>query len=123
MITKFIPSAWIFAFWRHKVKINLRNDLEIEDKYRELIQKDLDNLVNIIDENLLNNAVMAQGYGDSYSRKIYDDKNGITKILSNFSSSPFNVTPIVTNKGDSVAYEVSINTSIIIPKKIHNITI
>ena len=93
--------------------IELKSDIEMQDSFREVIQKDLDYLVGIIDDNLIEIAIMSQGYGDGFVKKEFNDKDGVTKLLNNYSLHPLNIIPIVSNRGDTIAYEVSNNTSVI----------
>ncbi|NOR58760.1 MAG: hypothetical protein GQ474_09590 [Sulfurimonas sp.] len=95
------------------LQLSISKKAKLNDKLAELIKKDLNDLARIIDKDLLEVVIDSQFYGDGFvAIKIGEDK-GIEKLLYNFSTKAFNVTPYRTNHDEDVAYEVSSNTRLI----------
>lgn len=98
-------------------QINLKSDIEINDKLRETIETDLNHVIDVIDKTLLEVSMDAQFFGDGYTRILAEQGKGIEKILLDTSTKAFNITPFVTNKHNTVAYEVSPNMELMGTKK------
>ena len=87
-------------------QIAIDNEAKLNDNYKKQILKECKYLEKLIDKNLLDIVMDSQFFGDGYSRVVFEKGKGVTKLLRNISTKPFNITPIVTNKGNIVAYEV-----------------
>lgn len=94
-------------------QLSISKDAKVNEKIEELLKEDLKVLTKIIDENLLEVVMDSQFYGDGYTAIEIGEDGGISNLIYNFSTKPFNVTPYRTNKGRDIAYEVSSNTSLI----------
>jgi len=94
-------------------ELTLSDDVNIDDKFKEIVKDELKYLENLISKNIIDIALDSQFYGDGYVRVVSENQKGVTAILSNYSTKPFNITPIRTNKLVDVAYEVSNNQDII----------
>jgi hypothetical protein len=86
--------------------IVLKQDANIDKKMKKIINNEFKYLVDLISKNLIDITLDSQFFGDGYARIHSESKKGVTKILRNFSTTPFNITPIVSNQGKTVAYEV-----------------
>ena len=93
--------------------ITLKKDVNIGEKEREFITEELSSLVDIIDETLLEVVMDSQFFGDGFAKRVISTEKGVEKLLCNFSTKPINIVPIVTNKGTTVAYEVSPNIGLL----------
>lgn len=93
-------------------EIELKTNTELNDEVKEALKKEFDYITELIDDALLEVALDSQFFGDGYVKREIEEGKGITKLLTNFSTKPFNITPIVSNKGKTIAYEISNNTQI-----------
>ena len=93
--------------------LTLAKGLELSDTYKESINKELAGLVDIIDKNLLEVTMDSQFYGDGFAKRVISREKGVEGLICNFSTKPINIVPIVTNKGNAVAFEVSPNKGLI----------
>lgn len=94
-------------------QIEISKKAGVNDKIAELIREDLKQLSKIINKSLLEVAMDSQFYGDGYTAIEVGEDNGIEKLVYNFSTKAFNITPYRTNKDNEIAYEVSANTKLI----------
>ena len=86
--------------------IRLKENNKINEKIKKKITDEFEYLTNLIDKNLLDVTLDSQFYGDGYVKIEFEKGKGVTKLLRNISTTPLNITPIVTNKDNLVAYEV-----------------
>ncbi len=89
----------------------------INDKIRKVINEDLEHLERTINKTLLSVTMDSQFYGDGYTAITAEEKEGVKSLIYNFSTKPFNITTFVTNKGNTLAHEVSTNTNMLATKK------
>lgn len=74
--------------------------------------EDLRLLEKLINLDLVETAMDAQFYGDAYSYIQTEEGKGVTNIINNWATKPFNVVPIMSNKSnDPVRYEVPKSTT------------
>jgi ribosomal protein L13 len=92
-------------------QIKLDKDVELPKNIEELLKEEFDYLEKLIAKDLNTVILDSQFYGDGYVYKHIEDKKGITKLINNYSTKAFNITPIVTNKANTIAYEVSNDSS------------
>ncbi len=85
----------------------------VKDNIRDLLTEDLEHLENIIEKNLFPVTMDSQFYGDGFTAIESEDGVGVSNLVYNFSTKPFNVTSFITNKGKTLAYEVSTNTTLV----------
>ena len=81
----------------------------IDDKIVDEIQGNFEYLQKIIEKDLLEVTIESQFLGDSYIAIRVEEDKGIVQLTHNFSTKAFNVTPIVSNWGREVAYEIDRN--------------
>ncbi len=101
----------------YSIKINKDFEDKIPKKMQEMLEEEFKYLKSIIDKNFNEVLLDSQFYGDGYVFKIFEEKKGIVKLLSNFSTKALNVTPIVTNKDNTVAYEIANDNGIFNTKR------
>lgn len=93
-------------------EIKLKDDTKVDDKLKEVITKEFKYLVDLIEVDLMDITLDSQFLGDGYARPIFEKGKGVTKILRNISTSPFNITAIVDNRDETIAYEVGRSNSV-----------
>lgn len=82
---------------------------DLNGNAREFIKEELKYVRDLALKDILPVAMDSQFYGDAYTSLKVEEGVGVTKLVNNFSTKPFNVTPYVTNSGDNIAFEVSPN--------------
>jgi len=101
----------------------LADDSEIKSKpAKELLQEELKHIVKIVKGSLFELCMDSQFYGDGYTAIKGEKGRGIEKLIYNFSTKPFNVTPYVSNFSENKIFEVSPNEALLGKKATHQIT-
>jgi hypothetical protein len=90
--------------------LSIDDDIELEEQYDKLLKKEFDSIEKTVSKELLDMALQSQFYGDSYAKVIFEKNRGVVALQRNYSTNPFNITPIMTNRGDTMAYEVSLDS-------------
>ena len=98
-------------------QLSISKKAEIKDPIRDILNEDLDHIKRVINKTLFPTVMDSQFYGDGYNAIVSEEKVGVTSLIYNFSTKPFNITSFVTNKGNSVAHEVSTNTGMLVNRK------
>lgn len=92
-------------------QLSISKKAGIKDNIKKVLNKELEFLEKKIMKSLFSVIMDSQFYGDGYTAIMLEEGEGITSLVYNFSTKPFNITSFVTNKGNQVAHEVSTNTS------------
>ena len=90
--------------------LSIDDDIELEEQYEKLLKKEFEWIEKVINKELIDMSLQSQFYGDAYAKVIFEKNKGVTKLQRNYSTNPFNITPIMTNKGETLAYEVSLDS-------------
>ena len=98
-------------------QLSISKKSDMKDNIRKLLNEDLEHIEKVINKTLFPTVMDSQFYGDGYNAIMSEEKEGITSLVYNFSTKPFNITSFVTNKGNSVAHEVSTNTGMLVNRK------
>jgi len=91
-------------------EITLDDEIQLDPQYEKLLNNEFEHLEKIINKELLDLSLQSQFYGDSYVKIEFEKSKGVTRLLRNYSTNPFNITPVMTNKGETLAYEVSLDS-------------
>lgn len=91
------------------MRLSLADDVKANDNAKDLFRKELKSIETLITKSLLPVTMDAQTMGDGYV-KIKTSNMGVVGLISNFSTQPQNVTPIVSNHEREIAFEISLNT-------------
>jgi hypothetical protein len=86
--------------------LSLKSNLELDKTLQEDIKQELEYIADLIDNILLDVTLDSQFFGDGYCKIDFEKGKGITNLITNITTKPFNITPIVTNKNNTLAYEV-----------------
>ncbi|MGW8169634.1 MAG: hypothetical protein ACWGHH_06485 [Sulfurovaceae bacterium] len=86
---------------------------EIPESTQKLIKEEFAYIEKLIIDDLFEVAMDSQFYGDGYVAIKAKENEGITKLVCNFATKPFNIIPIVSNYGDDMAFEVAPNMSLL----------
>ena len=78
----------------------------LPQKDQDIITEEFAHLEKIINKSLFEVAMDSMFFGDGYSKIVMEEGKGITALLTNFTTKAPNITPIVSNKGQEIAYEV-----------------
>ncbi|WP_294959203.1 hypothetical protein [Sulfurovum sp.] len=98
-------------------QLSISKKANIKESVRELIKEDLSHIEHMVEYQLMAVTMDSQFYGDGYTAIESEQGKGITDLIYNFSTKPFNITSFMTNKGNTVAHEVSANISLFSSKK------
>lgn len=90
-------------------QITLTDEAEINPNALEMTKKEFEYLEKLIIKELLAVSMDSQFFGDGYIAIQSKEKEGVIGLVNNLTTKPFNITPIVSNYGRTVAYEVSPN--------------
>jgi len=82
-------------------------DTNLPENVIEQLELDFKHIVKLVEVDLLEVTIESQFLGDSYVALQPVQGRGIVNIIHNFSTKAYNVTPIVSNKGREVAYEIA----------------
>ena len=89
---------------------------------KELLKEELNHVVKIVKESLFELCMDSQFYGDGYTAIKGEKGRGIERLIYNFSTKPFNVTPYVSNFSENKIFEVSPNEALLGKKATQQIT-
>jgi len=101
-------------------EITLKDNVNIDENFKEILKKEFEYLTELIDDNLIDIVLDSQFFGDGYCRIKFEKEKGVTALLQNYSTKPFNIIPIVTNNLETIAYEVTNNYGILNTNHLQN---
>jgi len=94
-------------------EIDIKDNAKIDENFKEILKKEFEYLTELIDDRLMDIVLDSQFFGDGYCRIVFEKDKGVTDLLMNYSTKPFNIIPIVTNQLETIAYEVTNNYGIL----------
>jgi len=105
-LVKIIIKRAIGSDFNSDKTFTIRLNAELNDNLKKQIQKEFDYLTELISDKFNEVLLDSQFYGDGFVRVLFEKGQGVTGLLHNISTKPFNITPLITNHLKTIAYEI-----------------